>query len=143
MQTNVDERFWSKVEITSGCWNWIGCLREGYGRFRFFGKLGQAHRYAYETFIGEIPEGLEPDHLCRNRACVNPQHIELVTRSENVKRGLLPELVKQRQLSKTHCPQGHPYDKDNTYFRLDGRRQCRTCQRASLRKLYWRRKNEH
>ncbi len=124
------ERFWSKVEVIgSGCWEWRGGLAtNGYGRFNLGnGKSVPAHRITYNLLKGDIPEGLEPDHLCRNRKCVNPDHIEAVTRRENIMRGLLPETNRNLQLSKTHCPQGHPYDKNNTYVDPQGFRQCKKC----------------
>lgn len=118
MEANL--RFWLKVNInTQGCWQWLGGCSNGYGSFFFEGKEVRAHRYSYEFFNGKIPTHLEIDHLCRNRGCVNPSHMDLATRSENIRRGLLPNIGRQYQENKTHCPQGHPYDKENTYFRLD------------------------
>lgn len=77
-----EECFWIKVQKTSGCWNWQAAKNQGYGTFR-----GQrAHRWAYEKLVGPIPEGLTIDHLCRNRGCVNPSHMEPVTASENARR---------------------------------------------------------
>lgn len=83
-------RFWTKVKRGDECWEWQGeILWTGYGRFSVSPKVKiLAHRYAYEATNGAIPEGLVIDHLCRNRRCVNPDHLEPVTRSENVKRGL-------------------------------------------------------
>lgn len=115
------ERFWSKVEKTDGCWRWQGTIdpSTGYGRIRILGRDVYAHRLAYEQVIGPIPEGLVIDHLCRVRSCVNPEHLEPVTRGENVRRGT--RLI-------THCPQGHPYDEKNTLL-YKGKRQCRACKR--------------
>ena len=133
---NTLERFWKWVEINNRCWNWTGALSpDGYGQF-WNGKRVRAHRYAYETFIGPIPEELECDHLCRNRACVNPAHIELVTSSVNSLRGLAPAMIKQFHLSKTHCPHGHAYDEGNTYIAPNGGRECRTCRRKQ--RIEWR-----
>ncbi len=132
MEANL--RFWGKVnkDTDSGCWEWLGCCAMGYGSFWFNGRYMKAHRYAYETLIGEVPIGLELDHLCRNRRCVNPNHMEPVTRGENIRRGLLPDIGRQYQLSKTHCPQGHPYDEQNTYLRPDRNgRDCRICRREA------------
>ena len=135
-------RFWSKVERPNGsdCWNWIGgSTRDGYGQFHPFRLRGkvQAHRYAYEFMVGPIPEGLTLDHLCRNRACVNPRHLEPVTHRVNILRGTGQSA---RNLKKTHCAQGHEYTKENTYIRYDGRRVCRVCQRKWMREKMRRRR---
>lgn len=108
------QRFCAKVQIAPGrCWEWTGQLRNGYGRIKVDGHSIQAHIFSYETFLGSIPEGLELDHLCRNRACVNPLHLEPVTRSINVRRGIGPLIAALKQKAKTHCPQGHPYSLEN------------------------------
>lgn len=118
------ERFWAKVTgVGSFTACWIFGDGTGYGTFSpDTGVIVKAHRYAYETLIGEIPEGLHLDHLCRQPACVNPWHLDPVTPAVNTHRG-------QGHGSETHCPQGHPYDDENTY-RLQGRRYCRTCRKA-------------
>ena len=116
----------------------MGALnRVGYGRFWYQNRMVFAHHYAYQTLVGGIPSGLEPDHLCRIRACVNPQHLELVTHRENVLRGDTPCLSRERQLQKTHCPQGHPYDLLNTFLNARGHRECRECRQlyAERRRL--------
>lgn len=123
-------RFWSKVDHSSGCWIWTASLNnQGYAMFGVNGRMRTAHRYAYEVLVGAVPSGLELDHLCRNRACVNPDHLEPVTRTVNVRRGLAPAVAATRHLAVTHCPQGHPYDAANTYIRKSGARQCRACHR--------------
>lgn len=86
----------------------------------------QAHRFAYQHLVGPIPEGLVLDHLCRNRTCLNPAHLEPVTLVENVMRGESPYARKKRQ---THCKHGHLLSPDNLYPRSDGTRRCRTCAR--------------
>lgn len=119
IQRPLAERFWEKVEITETCWLWTSCLNgAGYG-FVYrndTGKPDRAHRVTYEWFKGPIPSDLVVDHLCRVRHCVNPDHMELVTRGENVRRGTQ---------ARTHCRRGHSYD--DAYVSPAGARQCRTC----------------
>lgn len=92
-----------------------------------------AHRVAYEATVGPIPKGLQVDHLCRNRLCVNPSHLEAVTPAENKRRGFSPPAINAR---KTHCIHGHELAGANVYYRKDrpGRRQCRECERIRKRK---------
>lgn len=133
---NTEGRFWSKVDKNGpdGCWIWTGAIQSaGYGHLAVKGKTVLSHRFAYELLAGPIPEDEESDHLCRNHACVNPGHIELVTHQENCQRGDHRRIV-QHQRAKTHCPYGHPYNLLNTYFRPDGRRSCRICNHESKRR---------
>ena len=135
----VAERFESKVHKTDNCWLWVGArIPKGYGVFMDVTQnLVYAHRFAYEFAKGEIPEGLQIDHLCRNPSCVNPDHLEVVTNRQNVMRGLAPQLQRERQLSKTHCPKGHPYNDENTHVKRRGKhfeRVCRNCARDYQRK---------
>lgn len=126
---STEERFWAKVWKTEGCWFWTASVdHNGYGQFRHGTRTVKAHRYAYETLVGPIPKGLEPDHKCRRHRCVNPADMELVTHRVNVLRGTAPSAIHAR---KTHCPNGHAYDEANTYRYPDGGRRCRTCQRAA------------
>ncbi len=112
------------------CWEWTGAKSTaGYGQIRVGDPLVYAHRFSYEWIVGRIPEGLDIDHLCRNPGCVNPSHLEPVTRRENVRRGIAGLAQKAR----THCPQGHPYDSKNTYIYRNNR-QCRICGAAASRR---------
>lgn len=134
------KRFLSKVALDDGirCWGWTGTkLSKGYGHFYAKGKMRMAHRVSYEHFSAPIPDGLQLDHLCRNRACVNPLHLEPVTGVENVRRGASFAAVNAR---KTHCPQGHPYEGDNLVVIKNGR-DCRACRRERNRRYDHRRRH--
>lgn len=120
-------RFWDKVRVDqdSGCWLWTGGLNHGgYGRFD---RNGRAHRICYQALVGEIPCDLQMDHLCRVRSCCNPEHLEAVTPGENTRRGDTGKNTGKMQRAKTHCPQGHKYDLENTYLIPAGGRACRRC----------------
>ena len=132
---------WVSPEPNSGCWLWTGTTNPGgYGAVGFMGRTRSAHRVSYELAKGPIPAGLDLDHKCRVRCCVNPDHLEPVTRSENLRRGLAGENLRVAALAKTHCPKGHPYSGGNLYVAPDGHRDCITCQRARVRNWYHRNK---
>ena len=136
--TNTPEkRFWAKVNKNGPvpdyrpnlgpCWLWIGAgSGKGYRRFWINQHTVRAHRFAYEILVGPIPAGLELDHLCRIRHCVNPAHLEPVPGQVNTLRGISPSA---QNAKKTRCPKGHPYDEENTRL-YRGRRYCRACSQA-------------
>lgn len=125
MRGTVQERFWAKVDRRSPdeCWAWLASrCSDGYGTFRVGERIAGAHRVAYEMLVGPIPDGLELDHLCSLRECVNPAHLEPVTHAENVARG--------RATRPTHCSKGHERTPENVLIQAnDGHRRCRVCQR--------------
>lgn len=135
----VAERFWAKVvgRGLGGCWLWTGALNSsGYGHFKVGGRTVVAHRWAYEQEVGPIPDGLTIDHLCRVRACVKVEHLEVVTNQLNTLRGIG---LAARNARKTHCLRGHEFTAKNTYIRPVGKRVCRACdrQRHRPRELRW------
>ncbi len=119
---SFEERFWKRVSKTPTCWNWTGKSdKKEYGRITHRGLQTNAHRVSWILLRGEIPEGLTLDHLCQNKRCVNPDHLEPVTRGENARRYML---------GRTHCKNGHEFNPINTRIaKKDGRRQCRICHR--------------
>jgi hypothetical protein len=124
-----------QVNPATGCWHWTRKISDnGYGRTSFRGRDSAAHRVAYELLRGPIPAGLELDHLCRVRHCVNPDHLEAVTGRENRIRGHVARGGAERR---THCPAGHPYEGDNL-AENGGSRACRECWRIRARDRYYR-----
>jgi hypothetical protein len=128
-------RLFSRAIINpdSGCWEWTGSKDHGYGSIHFRGKMIRAHRAAWRLWFGLIPNGLELDHLCRNRACVNPAHLEPVSHRENTLRGTAPV---SENAAKTHCSNGHEFTPENTGRNKDGSRYCKSClrERSSARR---------
>jgi hypothetical protein len=134
----LPDRFWKKVDKTPGhgphghCWIWTASRSSGgYGHMHWGGRLEGAHRLAYEDAVEAVPAGLELDHLCAVRSCVNPIHLEPVTRAENTMRGL-SGVGRRAQL---HCVRGHAFDKVNLYITPSGKRNCRRCR--AMTALAW------
>ena len=122
----------TEPEPNSGCWIWIGSRGpDGYGRMMVHGRITIVSRWAYQHFIGPLGPGLEADHKCRLRSCVNPQHLEAVTHRTNCLRSMNRAAI---NAAKKCCKRGHPFTPENTYLMLEGGRRCRMCQRvANLR----------
>lgn len=141
--TPVGPRFFPKVQLQdNGCATWQA-TKNGVGYGVIWDAKQQkkvyAHRWSYEYFIGPIPEGWEIDHLCRNRACVNPDHLEAVTHRENILRGTAPPAV---NINKTHCPKGHALSGANLKRKPNGHRECRTCANHNWNRAYHARKHK-
>lgn len=144
MTPSTVARFWAKVALDddSKCWEWQAAKTDqGYGRLlpSTYGT-SKAHRFAYERLRGPIPGGLVIDHLCRNTSCVNPAHLEPVTRHENTLRGLAPLVGGAFNAAKVECPRGHPYTEDNTYRDRQGSRSCKACRTVAAREYQRRRR---
>jgi len=145
------ERFLVKIEdgALDACWRWTGGRTQGYGSFRASRRSMAAHIVAYELFRGRVPSGMVLDHTCHNgdaecgggsacahRSCVNPSHLEAVTRGENVARSLHTLRIDDYHRAITQCPSGHDYSGTNLHVKRSGARVCRACQRERMRRLY-------
>lgn len=134
---DLPPRLAKKIRIDeNGCWRWVAGKFQisGYAAFWWEGTNRLGHRFVYELLVGPIAEGLQLDHLCRVRDCVNPAHLEPVTARENALRS--PITRQSINVAKTHCPQGHPYSGENLYVKPCGRRVCRTCKLEGQRRLW-------
>jgi hypothetical protein len=131
----LPDRFWEKVDASGDCWEWTaGRNGHGYGAAYWEGRQVMAHRLSWTVLVGDIPEGMTLDHLCRNRVCVNPAHLEIVTLGVNSLRGFSPPALLARA---THCAKGHPFS-DHRNSR--GWRECRVCTLARHRRQSAKRK---
>lgn len=133
--------FWKKVVKMKNCWNWVACKgQDGYGHLSVNGKNFRAHRISYMISNGEIPEGFQIDHLCRNTSCVNPKHLEAVTQRENIMRGFG---ITAQNLRKIYCINNHKFTNGNTWFYKEKgaiRRVCKACTKIKTRNYLERKK---
>ncbi len=138
MTANLPKSLTDKIVKSEACWEWTGTHAHGYGLWWDPDRKSMrvAHRALYEKLYGEVPKTLDLDHLCRNRGCLNPEHLEPVSRSENIRRGAGPDIIRARQGAKTHCKRGHAYSGDNLYVNPRGQRECRECRKISKRNSY-------
>lgn len=129
-------------EPNSGCWLWMRSTNsEDYGQTQFEGKLHAAHRISYRLSGREIPSGSHVDHLCRVHCCINPDHLEAVSHSENIRRGYAAKHLPRKKPRHSACLRGHSYDDPtNTYIDTDGMQHCRKCRAAQARAFRARRK---
>lgn len=136
---DITERLKHRViENAAGCWLWTKLLHDqGYARGSMDGRHGYIHRLVYEILVGPIPAGMQLDHLCRVRHCVNPDHLEVVDQRTNILRGTSPSA---NHVRKTHCPANHPYAGRNLIVDHKGRRKCRECANAGDRARWARRR---
>lgn len=132
-QSEIEARFWAKVQKTEGCWLWTAStMGGGYGQFRVPGRSAYAHRFSYELVHGPITNGMVIDHTCSNNRCVNPAHLEVVTQGENTRRTWARGRTFNQNTGKQECKNGHPLTGGNV-IQVPGGRGCKQCRRdASL-----------
>lgn len=134
MKKELKQGIISKINKGKTCWIWSGKPRpDGYGKVYIKGKGFYVHRVVYEILVGKIPKGRQLDHLCRNRICVNPKHLEPVTNRENVLRGTGISAQNHR---KNSCIHGHPLSGKNVRITKEGHRDCRECGKVDARNFY-------
>lgn len=132
----LPDRFWAKAHPCpmSGCWLWTASLKpKGYGEYHHEGRVSYAHRVAFASLVGAIPDGLQLDHLCRTRCCVNPAHLEPVTSGENYRRSPITISAIRRAIEV--CRHGHQFSPENTRLSTKNGRTTRVC-RACVHRIY-------
>lgn len=137
----LPDRIWNRITVNSetGCWeSTLSLNAQGYTQVRWKGRTMRLHRLIYTHLVGPVPLDIHLDHLCRNRACCNPRHIEPVSGRENVMRG---DGFASVNANKTHCPRDHEYDARNTYHDSTGARRCRQCARLTQNERRRQRRN--
>lgn len=142
-------RFWSNVNKTDTCWNWMGSLRNkkrGYGQFWYRGKMHLAHRISYLWHFGELPDDKLVCHKCDNRSCVRPDHFFLGTDADNMIDKSKKGRAYKPSAGRTHCKNGHELTEDNVRLVVDKqygciKKVCKSCKLDALRRFYERRKN--
>ena len=135
-----NSRFMCKVKKTRSCWEWTACKDiNGYGKYRIDNKLKYAHRVSYNLYKGKIKKGHCIMHKCDNPSCVNPDHLLVGTQKDNIldmhKKLRGKNVLADRNKKKTHCINGHKFNKENTYINKKGHRQCRRCDQNRTRRL--------